>query len=172
MKLKNPALFAALLALALSGCAPTASSPSQSVKPPEDITQDYVSAIQSARSESDNTNYPLVTTSGDQNASVVFPLLGVTADDMTSYAISVSAVDTKAYAIALIRPAADKSDIVKKGLDNYVNTQKQAFKDNGTGQYDIANAAKVEKLSDGTYLLVMCEKSDDVASSIKSSLKL
>ncbi|MCI2105225.1 MAG: DUF4358 domain-containing protein [Intestinimonas sp.] len=170
MKMKRFFLPLTLLALVLSGCTRTTANPSQDVKTPEEITQNFVSAIQSARSEADNTNYPLITTSGDQYADEIFPLLGVTADDMTSYAISISSVNTNAYAIALIRPAADKNDTVKKGLDSYVSSQKQTYQDNGADQYDIANAAKVEKLSDGTYLLVMCDKSDDVAKSIKTNL--
>ena len=37
-------------------------------------------------------------------------------------------------------------------------------------QYDIANAAKVETLEDGTILLVMCEDQDTVLDAIKTAL--
>ena len=51
-----------------------------------------------------------------------------------------------------------------------MDQQKQNFQQYLIDQYDIANAAKVETLDDGTILLVMCEDQDTVLESIKTSL--
>ncbi|NCB62975.1 MAG: DUF4358 domain-containing protein [Clostridia bacterium] len=175
MKLKRTlslSLAALMLVSALAGCTSTEKpQESDKIKTPEELTTSYKAAIEGARSQEANDAFAIITTPDDNMADMIFEMLGVTADDMTAYAISVSAMNTQAYGIVAIMPAADKSDKVQEGLNAFVEQQKNNFKMYLMGQYDIANAAKVETLDDGTILLVMCDGQDAILSSIKDALK-
>ena len=145
-------LSALLLALALAGCAD--GKPAESPKTPEEMTAAYKAAIEGARSEEDNEYNTILTSS----------------DDETAYAISVSAMNVRAYGVAAILPAAGKEDLVLEGLNSFVENQKRSFEQYLADQYEIAKEAKVGTLEDGTVLLVMCENQDAVYDSIKDAL--
>ena len=72
--------------------------------------------------------------------------------------------------MAAILPAEGKSEEVLEGVNAFVEQQKQNFQQYLMDQYDIASAAKVETLEDGTILLVMCEDQDTVLDAIKTAL--
>ena len=74
-------------------------------------------------------------------------------------------------AVAAIYPAADKSETVLKGLNAFVDMQKQNFEMYLADQYEIASNARVETLEDGTILMVMCEGQDDVFTAIKTAVE-
>ena len=151
-------LSALLLALALAGCAD--GKPAESHK----------AAIEGARSEEDNEYNTILTSSDDDMAELIFGLLNVSEEDMTAYAISVSAMNVRAYGVAAILPAAGKEDLVLEGLNSFVENQKRSFEQYLADQYEIAKEAKVGTLEDGTVLLVMCENQDAVYDSIKDAL--
>ena len=161
-------LSALLLALALAGCAD--GKPAESPKTPEEMTAGYKAAIEGARSEEDNEYNTILTSSDDDMAELIFGLLNVSEEDMTAYAISVSAMNVRAYGVAAILPAAGKEDLVLEGLNSFVENQKRSFEQYLADQYEIAKEAKVGTLEDGTVLLVMCENQDAVYDSIKDAL--
>ncbi|BDE88377.1 MULTISPECIES: DUF4358 domain-containing protein [Intestinimonas] len=161
-------LSALLLALALAGCAD--GKPAESPKTPEEMTAAYKAAIEGARSEEDNEYNTILTSSDDDMAELIFGLLNVSEEDMTAYAISVSAMNVRAYGVAAILPAAGKEDLVLEGLNSFVENQKRSFEQYLADQYEIAKEAKVGTLEDGTVLLVMCENQDAVYDSIKDAL--
>lgn len=107
----------------------------------------------------------------DDMAETFFALLGVTAQDMTAYALTMSLMNVRAYAIAAIYPAAGKEDAVLEGLSAFIDSQKQSFEQYLADQYEIASNAKLETLSDGTILLVMCENQDAVFDSIRDVIE-
>ena len=166
MKLQRTLPLLLLLAL-LAGCG-TSSQPSALTA--EERTQLYQTAIESARDAKMNEAIGILTDAGDDMADVIFELLGVTAADMSAFALSVSPMNIKAYGVAAILPAEGKSEEVLEGVNAFVDQQKQNFQQYLVDQYDIANAAKVETLDDGTILLVMCEDQDTVLDAIKTSL--
>ena len=98
-------------------------------------------------------------------------MLGITDDNTTAYAVAVSPMNIKAYGIAAILPAEGKSDEVLEGVQGFVDQQKQNFEQYLADQYDIANAAKVETLEDGTLLLVMSEGQDALFDAIRDSIE-
>lgn len=114
---------------------------------------------------------PLVTETDDDAAQTVFETLGVTPADMTAYALSVSMMNVKAYAITAIYPAAGKEDTVLEGLRTFVSNQQQAFKQYLADQYEIAVNAKLETLEDGTILLVMSENQDAIFDAISDVIE-
>ena len=99
---KAPFLLLLTLALAagvLSGCgAETQENPMT----PEERTQLYRTAIESARDQDTNDAYGIVTSPEDDLAEIVFEMLGVEEGDMSAYALSVSPMNVKAYAVAAI----------------------------------------------------------------------
>ena len=101
----------------------------------------------------------------------VISLLGVTPEDLESFAVAVSPMNIKAYGIALILPADGREDVVRDGLDSFVETQKNNFEFYLADQYAIAEDARVETLADGTCLLVLCEDADGVLDAIRSTLE-
>lgn len=136
----------------------------------EERTTLYKDAIEGARDEQTNADLPLMVT-GDEVSDLIFELLGVSKDDLSAFAMYVSAMNVQAYAVAAIYPAADKADTVMKGMQDFIDRQKQSFDQYLMDQYEIASNAKLEKLEDGTILLVMCEGQDDVFSSIKAAIE-
>ena len=95
----------------------------------------------------------------------------VTAEDMESFAISVSLMNVKAYGIAVIKPAQDSEDTVKEGLQGFIDQQQQNFQMYLPDQYEVAKNARLETLEDGTVVMVMCEDQDTVFDSIIDSLQ-
>ena len=100
MKLQRTLPLLLLLAL-LAGCG-TSSQPSALTA--EERTQLYQTAIESARDAEMNEAIGILTDTGDDMADVIFELLGVTAADMSAFALSVSPMNIKAYGIAAIYP--------------------------------------------------------------------
>ena len=164
-------LAALMLVGALAGCAGNEKpQESETPKTPEEIASAYKTAIESARDEETNEVMSIITSSDDDMADMILPMVGITDENTTAYAVSISAMNVKAYGIAAIMPAEGKSDEVLEGVKAFVDQQKNNFEFYLADQYDIANAAKVETLDDGTVLLVMSEDQDKIFDSIKDAL--
>lgn len=159
---------ALLLALPLTGCA---GKKEEKTLTPEERTQLYETAITAARDEETNQVQPVLTSAEGENANLIFSLLGVSAEDMSAFALSVSLMNVKAYAIAAIYPAAGKEDTVLEGLHSFVDSQKQSFEQYLPDQYEIAKNTRLETLEDGTALLVMCENQDPVFDAIRDAIE-
>ena len=155
-------LILALSLLALTACSGGGTGETDSLTP-EERTQRFVTAITDARSEEDNEYNSILSSADDDTA--------VTAEDMESFAISVSLMNVKAYGIAVIKPAQDSEDTVKEGLQGFIDQQQQNFQMYLPDQYEVAKNARLETLDDGTILLVMCEDQDTVFDSIIDSLQ-
>lgn len=153
--------------LLLTGC----SSAPESQLTAQERTELYRSAIQSARDQDANDAFPIITSAEDDTASFLLELMGLSAEDMSAFAISASAMNVKAYGIAAVYPAEGKDEAVKEALEGFVDRQKQSFEQYLADQYDIANNARLETLEDGTILLVMCEGQDEVFTAIRSAIE-
>lgn len=165
-KIISLALAAALL-LPLGGCAKKADGKQLTA---EERTVLYKTAIENARDVETNEYAPLAT-DADSLGPFTLDLLGVSLEDLSAYAISVSAMNVRAYGVAAIYPAAGRSETVLAGLHSFVDAQKRNFDQYLADQYEIAVNARVETLEDGTLLLVMCEDQDAVFDSIKDSIE-
>ncbi|MEG1687791.1 MAG: DUF4358 domain-containing protein [Angelakisella sp.] len=101
---------------------------------------------------------------------MLLPLMGFTVKDAETYAISASMINTRAYGIAVVKPAAGKETVVETGLKAFIEMQQNNFKTYLVDQYEVAKAAKLEKLDDGTFVLVMSENGDAIYDAIVKSL--
>lgn len=153
--------------LLLAGC----SSSPESQLTAQERAELYRSAIQNARDQDANDAFPIITSAEDDTASFLLELMGLSAEDMSAFAISASAMNVKAYGIAAVYPAEGKDEAVKEALRGFVDRQKQNFEQYLADQYDIANNARLETLEDGTILLVMCEGQDAVFTAIRSAIE-
>lgn len=153
--------------LLLTGC----SSAPESQLTAQERTELYRSAIQNARDQDANDAFPIVTSAEDDTASFLLELMGLSAEDMSAFAVSASAMNVKAYGIAAVYPAEGRDEAVKDALEGFVDRQKQSFEQYLADQYDIANNARLETLEDGTILLVMCEGQDAVFTAIRSAIE-
>lgn len=161
-----------VLTLALSACGPKEAE--QTAKTPEELARAYQDAINGARDEEMNGYFPVTTNVSDADPTereMVFAMLGFAPEDVQAYGVSLSLMNVNAYAIVAAMPAEGKEETVRKGLESYVEAQKSSFEFYLEDQYDIASSAKLDKLSDGTYLLVMSEGQDDIFDSIKTALE-
>lgn len=166
-------LFLALTLL-LCACGPKDGGQA-AAKTPEELAQAYTDAIQGARDAEMNDYFSVMTnttTDADPvNQEMTFAMLGFTPEDAEAYGISLSLMNVSAYAIVAVKPAEGKEETVQKGLESYIEAQKSSFEFYLEDQYDIAASAKLDKLADGTYLLVMGEGQDAIFDSIKTALE-
>ena len=166
--MKHLTAFALLISLLLTSCGP---QEQQATLSPEERTGLYETAIEAARDQQTNDAVPLITEADDDAAQTVFEMLNLSAEDMSAYAISVSLMNVKAYAIAAIYPAAGKEDSVLESLRRFVSSQQQSFKQYLADQYEIAVNTRLETLEDGTVLLVMSENQDALFDSIRDVIE-
>lgn len=168
-KFLTAALALALTLTALAGCSgKSAASPS---KTPEELTQIYADAITQNGGEMVQYNPVISEVKEDDMSAMILECLGLNAEDMTAFGISMSMMNVKAYGIAAVMPAEGKADAVKEALQGFVDSQRQSFETYLADQYEIAKSAKLETLADGTVLMVMCENSDTVYEAIKSAIE-
>ena len=150
----------------VTGCS---SSKKPAEKTPEELTELYVTAITNAREADFNEAFPIITGTSE-DAQYLFPVLGFEVADTTAAAVSISMMMVHAYGVVAIRPAEGKEETVMNGLQSFIDTQKMNFEMYLADQYDIACAAKLEKLEDGTILMVMSINQDAIFESIKTAV--
>ena len=168
-KIVTAALALALALTALAGCSSKPAAPA--AKTPEELTQLYADAINQSGSEMVQYNPVISEVKEDDMSAMILETLGLTAEDMTAFGISMSMMNVKAYGIAAVMPAEGKTDTVKAALQNFIDFQQQSFDQYLADQYEIAKSAKLETLADGTILMVMCENSDAVYEAIKGAIE-
>lgn len=159
-----PLLLALLL---LAGCGSTAGKDLT----PEERTQLYRTAIEAARDRELNEAVPIVTSTEDDLGQAVFDILGLDPADCAACALSASLMNVKAYGIAAVCPVSGKEQQVWDGLSGFIDRQQQNFQMYLPDQYAIAQNARLDTLSDGTVLLVMCEDQDGVFDAIRSTIE-
>ena len=155
------------LALALlAGCGSTAGKDLS----PEERTQLYRTAIETARDQDLNDALPIVTSAEEETGQALVDVLGLASEDCAACALSVSLMNVKAYGIAAVYPADGREAQVEDGLSAFIDQQRQNFQQYLPDQYEIAQAARLETLSDGTILMVMCEDQDGVFDRIRTAI--
>ena len=181
-------LFAALAAsvalFALAGCGTTSSSNSTSTP------KDYTQIIHNARPDEENESMLILSTDGkggftatdgysadmtaedckSQADNFILPMLGLAEGDYESFAASVSLMNVRSYAVAIVKPAEGKTQDVQQALEDYVTGQQMSMQNYLADQYEIAKAAKVTTVPSGEVVLVCCENSDAVLSAIEDAL--
>ena len=169
--MKKILAFALALALSLTVLAGCSSGTKASDKTPEELTQLYTDAITANGGEMVEYN-PVISEISEEDplGGVILESLGLTQEDMTAFAISMSMMNVKAYGIAAIMPAEGKEETVAQALQGYIDRQQQNFETYLADQYEVAKNAHLETLEDGTVLMVMCEGQDAVFEGISSSI--
>lgn len=169
--MKKILAFALTLALSLTVLAGCSSGTKASDKTPEELTQLYTDALTANGGEMVEYN-PVVSEVSEEDplSGVILESLGLTQEDMTAFAISMSMMNVKAYGIAAIMPAEGKEETVAQALQGYIDRQQQNFETYLADQYEVAKNAHLETLEDGTVLMVMCEGQDAVFEGISSSI--
>ena len=183
MKRIIASLLAGLCLLALVGC--SAGSKADSAAP-----KDYSQIIHNARTDEDN-EYDMIFTKGedgkftaidgysaeyeadqlnDELKDIVFPLLGLEDGSYESFAASVSSMMVRSYAVAIVKPAAGKTDAVKAALEAYVQSEQQSMEHYLEDQYLVAKAATVTVAPTGEVVLVCAEDHDTIIAKIEKAL--
>jgi ABC-type glycerol-3-phosphate transport system substrate-binding protein len=185
--------LAAVMALSLAACGSSASSSStsaaSSASAEEVKDKDLAKIIEEARPEEDNQYMEILAGNLDEaatmplnpnsltdediqsTADMMFATLGVDLASVSKYALSMSLMNVKAYAIGIFQPISGMEEDVTTELKAYVAAQQNAFENYLEDQYDIAKDAIVRETSDGYVILVMCENSTEVANAIEAALK-
>ena len=166
-------LLSAIMVLGLlAGCGGSA-EPEATPAPEltaEERAELYKTAIEGARPAEENESFPIYNAlEGD--GELLLGILGLTGEDVEAFAMSISMMNVHAYGIAAMKPAEGKEETVKNGLQSFIDTQKANFEFYLADQYEIAKAAKLDTLSDGTILMVLCADSENVYNSIASAIE-
>lgn len=136
--------------------------------PSVDHTQRYVAALNDSGCEL--LQYNQLYTSPEGDGTLALEFVGLTPEVVGQFAISFSMMNTKAFGLAAVMPAEGQKQAVVDGLNSYITRMQQQFERYLPDQYEVAKAAKVDVLSDGTVILVMCEGQDAVLANIKAAL--
>lgn len=151
----------------LAGC-----SKAPAAKTAEELTTLYNTSITANGGEMVQYNPPFTAFKEEDGSEFMLTeMFKLKKDDVKALAVSGSMMNVKAYGIAAVMPAEGKEQAVKDALQSYIDFQKQTFETYLPDQRDIANAAKLETLSDGTILMVMCEGQDTVFNGIKTAIE-
>ncbi len=177
------AALASLAIFALAGCSRGAASSGNEAK-------DYSQIIHDARADEENEAM-MILSSGEDGAftaidgassdmtaddikaqadNFILPMLGLEEGDYESFAASVSIMNIRSYGVAIVKPAEDKTEAVQEALENYVTSQQLAMENYLADQYKIAKAATVTTVPSGEVVLVCCENSSDVLTTIQDAL--
>lgn len=132
-------------------------------------TADYKQVVETARPEGTD-NVPIVT-SQEEDTTGLLAFMNLKPETMKKYAVSVSLVNIKAYAIAIVLPEDGKQKEVEDSMNAFVEAEKKAFENYLQDQYAIAKSAIVKTTSTGEVVLVMCEDGAAVMSEIEKQLK-
>lgn len=152
----------------LAGCGGTGGA-NENTKTPEQLNELYTTAITANGGEMAQYNAPFNGTT--EEGPMMLELMGLTAEDVTAYAISTSMMMVHAYGIAAIMPAEGKEEVVNNGLKAFIEQKQQAFEMYLPDQYENAKNAKLETLADGTVLMVMTAEQDTVFEAIKAAIE-
>ena len=136
-----------------------------------ELAAHYKEAITAGRSDADNADRPIyITGEEEEMGSIVWDLLGLKAEDLDAYALSVSLMNTQAYCVGLFKPVEGREEAVTSALQTYVEGTQKSFESYLPDQGEIANNAILKTLDDGTVMLVMSEGWDEVAEGITAAL--
>lgn len=136
------------------------------VKVIPEAAQPLVDAITNARSDEENQYNEIFC---DPSDSMIYDFLGLTEDDTKNFAVSMSMMNVRAYAVMVVEAMEGKMDAVMTALQNYKDGQIQSYTNYLADQLEVAENAIIEKV--GNYaVFVMCENADTVFESIKSAL--
>lgn len=94
----------------------------------------------------------------------------LTQDDVESIVISATGMNTKAHNVILVKPKAGREADVYAAVESYMKNVQKSFENYLPDQNEIAKAALIETLPDGTIALVMTDNAQTVMDSIKASL--
>ena len=144
--------------------------PTPEVKPEEPIdhTARYVAALNASGCEL--LQYNQIYTADSADSALALEFMGLTPDAANSFALSFSMMNTKAFGLAAVMPAEGRQQAVVDGLNSYITRMQQTFERYLPDQYEVALAAKVATMTDGTVILVMCEGQDAVLANIQAAL--
>ena len=176
------AAAASLALFALVGCGSKSASSGEA--------KDYAQIIHDARTDEDNEGMLILSSNGEggyaaidgtaaemtaddiqaQADNFILPMLGLEAGDYEDFAASVSIMNVRSYAVAIVKPAEGKTDAVQQALENYVTGQQLAMQNYLADQYEIAKAATVTTVPSGEVVLVCCADADTVLASIEEAL--
>ena len=170
MKKLTALILALAMCFALAACGAEPEPTPTPMPSAEELAEKYASAITAARSEDDNEFTPVVTDPAEL-ADYNWQLLGFTAGDAYAFAIAQSLMNIQAYCVGLFMPAEGKAEAVMNGLQSYVDSTEQSFSTYLPDQHEIAQNAILEKLDDGSILLVMSPEWDSVHDGIVSALE-
>lgn len=155
-------------ALVLAGCGGNAGSGSTASEP-----KDYAEILRNARTDEYNEYFEVVTGPDDDTIGILDFLAqsGFAPEAMEQYAISVSLMNTKAYAVMIIKPAEGQEEAIRTAMQDYIQMQQDSFEFYLADQYEIAQDAQLETAPSGELILVMSEDAADVLQKIEDGLK-
>ncbi len=181
-KILSIILIITLIGSTLIGC--TQAQPESPAKTPQELSD----IIVSARESDINEAFPVIAGGTDIDAKYLHnpydvpeenmtteidglkQMIGISVDDCTAYAFTLSMMNVQAYSTGIFYPAEGSEDAVLESVQAYVAAKQKEFENYLPDQYDIASNAVVRVTDDGAIILVMVANAEEVADTIEAAL--
>lgn len=155
-----------------SGSGSNAGSTSVSdVKNPEELAALYKEAIENSGLDKEIIQYnPIITDPKNEQIETIQEITGLDFSQFEAFATSISLMNIQAYGVAVVKPVEGQEEAVKAGLQTYLDNTKKSFEQYLEDQLEVAKAAKLETLEDGTIVMVMTQGQDEIFESISNTI--
>ncbi len=134
------------------------------------LAERFADAITASRDQEQNDAFEIMSTPDHPMAEFIFPMIGMSSNQLEAFAVSVSAMNTHAYGIAVVLPAEGQEDVILAGLQGFIDLQISNFNEYLEDQKIIAENARLETLENGTIVMVMGEGQDETFDAIVAAL--
>lgn len=122
-------------------------------------------------------NYQVITNKNNDQADVLFDVIGIDLNDTISYALQIDVSYNSAHCISIVKPKEEATDNIYNAYIKYVASKQRFLSESGDSSSTAEEAIKIAKESliykyKEYYILVMCNDAQDVMNKIVEKLSV
>lgn len=122
-------------------------------------------------------NYQVITNKNNDQADVLFDVIGIDLNDTISYALQIDVSYNSAHCISIVKPKEEATDNIYDAYIKYVASKQRFLSESGDSSSTAEEAIKIAKESliykyKDYYILTMCDNAQDVMNKIVEKLSI